>query len=102
MVIIRLARGGAKKHPFYNMVVADSRNPRDGKFIERIGFYNPRAKAGEEAKEFFVSDTVFPQTIDLLKTRALPQPQRWVRRQCSSCSAASNTASSASPCASGD
>ncbi|SEP01150.1 30S ribosomal protein S16 [Nitrosovibrio sp. Nv6] len=49
MVIIRLARGGAKKRPFFNMVVADSRNARDGKFIERIGFYNPRAAEGEEA-----------------------------------------------------
>lgn len=49
MVIIRLARSGAKKRPFFNMVVADSRNARDGKFIERIGFYNPRAADGEEA-----------------------------------------------------
>lgn len=49
MVIIRLARGGAKKRPFFNMVVADSRNPRDGKFIERVGFYNPKAAEGEEA-----------------------------------------------------
>jgi len=47
MVIIRLARGGAKKRPFYNMVVADSRNARDGRFIERVGFYNPRATGGE-------------------------------------------------------
>ena len=49
MVIIRLARGGAKKRPFFNMVVADSRNARDGKFIERVGFYNPRAAGGEES-----------------------------------------------------
>ncbi len=48
MVVIRLARGGAKKRPFFNMVVADSRNARDGKFIESIGFYNPRATKGEE------------------------------------------------------
>ncbi len=48
MVIIRLARGGAKKRPFFNMVVADSRNARDGKFIERVGFYNPGAAGGEE------------------------------------------------------
>ena len=48
MVVIRLARGGAKKRPFYNLVVADSRSPRDGRFIERIGFYNPKAAAGEE------------------------------------------------------
>ena len=48
MVIIRLARGGAKKTPFYNVVVADSRNRRDGRFIERVGFYNPVANANEE------------------------------------------------------
>ena len=49
MVIIRLARGGAKKRPFFNMVVANSRYARDGRFIERVGFYNPRAIEGEEA-----------------------------------------------------
>ena len=49
MVTIRLARGGAKKRPFFNMVVADSRDARDGKFIERVCFYNPRAAGGEEA-----------------------------------------------------
>ena len=48
MVVIRLARGGAKKRPFYNVVVADSRNRRDGRFIERVGFYNPIASEGEE------------------------------------------------------
>jgi small subunit ribosomal protein S16 len=49
MVVIRLARGGAKKRPFFNIVVADSRNRRDGRFIERVGFYNPIAGEGEEA-----------------------------------------------------
>ena len=48
MVVIRLARGGAKKRPFYNLVVADSRTRRDGRFIERIGFYNPIASDKEE------------------------------------------------------
>jgi small subunit ribosomal protein S16 len=48
MVIIRLARGGAKRRPFYNVVVADSRNRRDGRFIERVGFYDPLAKEGTE------------------------------------------------------
>ncbi len=48
MVIIRLARGGAKKSPFYSVVVADSRNRRDGRFIERVGFYNPTAAEGQE------------------------------------------------------
>jgi small subunit ribosomal protein S16 len=48
MVVIRLARGGAKKRPFYNVVVTDSRSRRDGRFIERVGFYNPMAAAHEE------------------------------------------------------
>ena len=48
MLTIRLSRGGAKKRPFYNVVVTDSRNPRDGSFIERVGFFNPIAKGGEE------------------------------------------------------
>ena len=48
MVVIRLARGGAKKRPFYNLVVADSRRSRDGRFIERIGFYDPVAPEGRE------------------------------------------------------
>jgi small subunit ribosomal protein S16 len=49
MVVIRLSRGGSKSRPFFNVVVADSRNRRDGRFIERIGFYNPVAKEGVEA-----------------------------------------------------
>jgi len=48
MVVIRLSRGGAKKRPFFNIVVTDSRNRRDGRFIERIGFYNPMASGGEQ------------------------------------------------------
>ncbi len=48
MVVIRLSRGGSKSRPFYNIVVADKRNRRDGRFIERIGFYNPLARGGEE------------------------------------------------------
>jgi small subunit ribosomal protein S16 len=48
MVVIRLSRGGAKHRPFYNIVVADKRVRRDGRFIERIGFYNPTARGGEE------------------------------------------------------
>ena len=48
MVVIRLARGGAKHRPFYNIVVADKRLRRDGRFIERIGFYNPGAAEGDE------------------------------------------------------
>jgi small subunit ribosomal protein S16 len=49
MVVIRLARGGSKKRPFYNIVAADSRNRRDGRFLERVGFYNPVASGNAEA-----------------------------------------------------
>ncbi|MCB1886935.1 MAG: 30S ribosomal protein S16 [Rhodocyclaceae bacterium] len=47
MVVIRLARSGAKKRPFYNIVAADSRDRRDGRFIERVGYYNPVASGSE-------------------------------------------------------
>lgn len=48
MLTIRLSRSGSKKRPFYHMVVTDSRNKRDGRFIERIGFFNPIARGQEE------------------------------------------------------
>lgn len=47
MVVIRLARGGAKKRPFYRVVAADQRMPRDGRFIEQIGTFNPRVEKGQ-------------------------------------------------------
>ena len=48
MVTIRLSRGGMKNRPYYHVVVTDSRNPRDGRYIERLGFFNPSARGGEE------------------------------------------------------
>jgi small subunit ribosomal protein S16 len=48
MVVIRMARGGAKKRPFYSIIVADQRRAPRGRYIERVGFYNPRAKENEE------------------------------------------------------
>ncbi|GAB2180530.1 30S ribosomal protein S16 [Denitratisoma sp. agr-D3] len=48
MVVIRLARSGSKKRPFFNLVVTDSRNRRDGRFVERVGFYNPKAAESEQ------------------------------------------------------
>jgi small subunit ribosomal protein S16 len=48
MVSIRLSRGGAKKRPFYHIVVTDQRNRRDGRYIERLGFFNPVARGNEE------------------------------------------------------
>ncbi len=48
MVTIRLARGGSKKRPFYHLTVSDSRRSRDGRYIERVGFFNPSARGQEE------------------------------------------------------
>ena len=49
MVVIRLARGGSKKRPFYSIVATEKRNRRDSNFIERIGYFNPQAVATEQA-----------------------------------------------------
>lgn len=57
MVVIRLARAGAKKRPFYQVVVADSRRNHNGKFIERVGFFNPIAR-GQEEKVRLDSDRI--------------------------------------------
>ncbi len=54
MVKIRLTRGGAKKRPFYHIVVTDHRNKRDGRSLERVGFYNPVAKGNEKRVELNV------------------------------------------------
>ena len=81
MVNIRLARGGAKKRPFYHIVAADSRNRRDGRFIERIGFYNPLAAESEEGLRVAVDRLSFwqqqgaqlsPTVARLVKQNAKP------------------------------
>ena len=67
MVVIRLARGGAKKQPFYHVVVADKRNARDGKYIENVGYFNPvargqavRLKLNKEAIETWIGKGAQP------------------------------------------
>jgi len=79
MVTIRLSRGGAKKRPFYNIVVTDSRNRRDGRYIERIGYFNPRATGGEtplqldtERLEYWISRgaTTSDRVASLVKKQA--------------------------------
>ena len=65
---IRLARGGAKKRPFYSIVVADSRNPRDGRFIEKVGTYNPILKADDPNRVLLKLDRI----QDWMKKGALP------------------------------
>jgi small subunit ribosomal protein S16 len=89
---IRLARGGTKKRPHYNIVIADSRNPRDGRFIEKIGFYNPllpsdhadRLKLNLESAQAWIgkgalaSDRVhkFLANAGLVKARVHNNPQK--------------------------
>ncbi len=65
---IRLARGGAKKRPFYSIVVADSRSPRDGRFIEKVGTYNPILKADDPARVTLKLERI----QDWMKKGALP------------------------------
>lgn len=55
MVVIRLARGGTTKRPFYHVVVTDRRSPRNGKYIERVGFFNPIATGGEQRLRFDIA-----------------------------------------------
>ena len=59
MVVIRLARGGAKKRPFFNVVVADSHKAANKRFIERVGFYDPKAPEGRESLRFATDRLVF-------------------------------------------
>jgi len=67
MVTIRLSRGGAKKRPFYHIVVTDSRSRRDGRYLERVGYFNPIATGGEakltmdlERADFWISQGAKP------------------------------------------
>ena len=82
MVTIRLARGGSKKRPFYHLTVANSRNARDGRFVERNGFFNPVATGGEvrlsvnqERANYWLSKGAQPseRVAQLLKTAATTQ-----------------------------
>ncbi len=79
MVTIRLARGGSKRRPFYHVVVSDSRRPRDGKYIERLGFFNPSAQGDAESLrldtdrvDYWVSKGAQPseRVAGLIKTAA--------------------------------
>ncbi len=84
MVSIRLSRGGSKKRPFYHVVAADSRRPRDGRYIERLGFFNPGARGSEETLridldrvEYWISQGAQPteRVADLIKqARKSEQP----------------------------
>ena len=71
MVVIRLARGGSKNRPFHNIVVADSRNRRDGRFIERVGFYNPMLKAGPDQLRIRLDRVTFWQSKGAIASDAV-------------------------------
>ncbi len=83
MVTIRLARGGSKKRPFYHLTVCDSRTARDGRYIERVGFFNPVARGQEERLrvdmprlEHWLSQgaTVSERVVGLVKEATAQQP----------------------------
>ena len=73
MVVIRLARGGAKARPFFNIVVADKRTRRDGRFIERIGFYNPIATAKDRLAYWKSVGAQASPTVERLISQAAKQ-----------------------------
>ena len=77
MVVIRLARGGAKARPFFNIVVSDKRNRRDGRFIERIGFYNPIATATEESIRISIDRMTYWKSVG---AQASPTVERLVEQ----------------------
>ncbi|RDD63498.1 30S ribosomal protein S16 [Ferruginivarius sediminum] len=87
---IRLARGGAKKRPFYRIVVADTRSPRDGRFIERLGFFNPivapdnpeRYRINAERAKYWLEQGAKPtDRVHRLLTQAELMPARDVPKQ---------------------
>ena len=74
MVVIRLARGGAKKRPFYNIVVADSRERRDGRYLERVGFYNPMAAGGEQPLRVALDRVTYWKGVGAVTGMPFPSP----------------------------
>lgn len=77
MVVIRLARGGAKARPFFNIVVTDKRTRRDGAFIERVGFYNPIASKGEEGLRIATDRLAYWQGVGAI---ASPTVERLIKQ----------------------
>ncbi len=77
MVVIRLNRGGSKARPFFNIVVADKRVRRDGRFLERIGFYNPTAKGGEEGLSVAQARLTYWKSVG---AQAYPTVERVIRQ----------------------
>ena len=77
MGVIRLSRGGSKARPFFNIVVADKRVRRDGRFLERIGFYNPTASGQEEGLRIVQDRLTYWRSVG---AQASPTVERLVRQ----------------------
>jgi small subunit ribosomal protein S16 len=80
MVVIRLSRGGSTHRPFFNIVVADKRTRRDGAFIERLGFYNPIASAGEEGLRIAADRMTYWKSVG---AQASPTVERLIKQAAS-------------------
>ena len=89
MVVIRLSRGGSKGRPFFNIVVSDKRVRRDGRFIERLGFYNPIAKSNEESIRIAQDRVNYWKGVG---AQASPTVERLLRQSLSATPAAAATA----------
>jgi small subunit ribosomal protein S16 len=85
MVVIRLSRGGSKKRPFYNVVAADRQNRRDGRFIERVGYYNPVASKNERGLQINVERVQYWESKG---AQVSPTVTRLIKSQTSSAPAA--------------
>lgn len=102
MVTIRLSRAGAKKRPFYHIVVTDSASPRDGRFIEKIGFYNPVARGNsaelkidlERVNHWVGYGAQMSQKVKYLAKRAKHNPQEDANQQAQAAAAQASTEAS--------
>jgi small subunit ribosomal protein S16 len=85
MVTIRMNRGGAKGRPFYNIVATDSRNRRDGRFVERVGFYNPIASGAEESLRIDVARVTYWKSVG---AQFSPSVERLIKQHAKAATAA--------------
>lgn len=92
MVVIRLSRGGSKHRPFFNIVVADKRTRRDGRFIERVGFYNPTARGAEEGLRVAQDRVTYWKSVG---AQASPTVERLLRQSQSATPAAAEAPAAA-------
>jgi len=97
MVVIRLSRGGAKGRPFFNIVVADKRTRRDGRFIERLGFYNPSARGGEEGLRLAMDRLNYWKSVGAQPSPTVVRLAKQAAKQLAAAPAAVPTVAAAAP-----